>query len=138
MVSGATEETGGSRGGPVLVIDDDADQRTLLAELLSARGYSVVVARDGQEAVELLQRGLCPSVIVLDLTMPRMDGWAFLAHLRGAACSDVPVLVTSAVARERPPEGADACLEKPFEPAQFRAAVARLSSGARGDAMQAP
>ncbi len=138
MVCGATGESGGSREGPVLVIDDDPDQRTALAELLSERGYSVVLARDGQEALELLQGGLCPRVIVLDLTMPRMDGWTFLAHLRGAACSDVPVLVTSAVARERPPAGADACIEKPVEAAHFRATVARLSSGARRDEVPAP
>jgi CheY-like chemotaxis protein len=122
----------GTRGWTILVVDDDAAQRTAAAELLSARGYAVVVACDGQEACERLEGGLLPDLIVLDLTMPRMDGWTFLRHLRGAAGSTVPVLVTSAMARERPPEGADACLEKPIEPSQFRALVARLSSGARG------
>lgn len=116
----------------ILVVDDDAGQRAVVSELLSARGYAVVVACDGQEAVELLQAGLRPSVIVLDLTMPRMDGRAFLRHLRDAEHSTVPVLVTSAVARERPPAGADACLEKPVDPEGFRSIVGRLSARAAG------
>ena len=110
------------------MVEDDPELRTLVAELLSERGYAVVVACDGQDAVELLEGGLRPCLIVLDLTMPRMDGWAFLAHLRGSARSAVPVLVTSAVGREHAPAGADAFLEKPYEAAQLRAAVARLSS----------
>jgi two-component system chemotaxis response regulator CheY len=116
----------------ILVVDDDADQRAAVSDLLLARGYAVVVACDGQEAVELLESGLRPSVIVLDLNMPRMDGWAFLRHLRGAAHSSVPVLVTSAAARERRPAGADACLEKPVEPEGLGAIVRRLSARGLG------
>lgn len=115
----------------ILVVDDDEGQRMVVAELLSASGYAVVTACDGQEAVELLQDGLHPDLVVLDLTMPRMDGWEFLRHLRGTAHSMTPVLVTTAIATERP-AGAGACLEKPVEPAQLRAVVARLSSRARG------
>lgn len=125
---GAAGSTGETRAQTILVVDDDEAQRTVVAELLSARGYAVVVARDGEDAVALLEAGLRPCLIVLDLAMPKMDGWAFLAHLRETARSPVPVLVTSATSRERPPEGADACLEKPFEAAQLRAEVARLST----------
>jgi CheY-like chemotaxis protein len=60
-----------------------------------------------------------------------MDGWSFLAHLRGEVHSTVPVVVTSAAAGERPLPGADACLAKPVEPTELRALVARLSSGGR-------
>ena len=124
----------GNRGTrcTILVVDEDAGQRGVVSDLLSARGYAVVAARDGQEAVELLAAGLRPSVIVLDLTMPRMDGWAFLRHLRDDAHSAVPVLVTSAAARDAPPAGADACLEKPVDPEGFRAIVGRLSARAFG------
>jgi CheY-like chemotaxis protein len=114
----------------ILVVDDDADERAAYAELLSARGYPVVVAGDGREAMDLLAAGLRPSVIVLDLTMPTMDGWTFLRQLRRTARSAVPVVVASADVRERPAVGADACLEKPVEPEQFRLIVARLSAEA--------
>jgi two-component system, chemotaxis family, chemotaxis protein CheY len=115
-------------GSTILVVDDDAVQRASVSDLLSTRGYAVVVACDGQEAVELLESGLRPRVIVLDLNMPRMDGWAFLRHLRGAAHSSVPVLVTSAAAREPTPTEADARLEKPLEPEGLRAMVGRLAA----------
>jgi CheY-like chemotaxis protein len=114
----------------ILVVDDDADERAAYAELLSARGYRVVVAPDGREAADLLAAGLRPSVIVLDLAMPTMDGWTFLRHLRRTVRSAVPVVVASADVRGRPAVGADACLEKPVEPERFHAIVARLSADA--------
>ena len=112
----------------LLVVDDDEGIRTALAELLELRGYQVVVAADGREATDLLDCGLEPAAIVLDLMMPRMDGWAFLDLLRhdpdARRCS-VPVVVTSAVASDSPP-GADDCLQKPFEVSQLDRAVVRL------------
>lgn len=124
----------GSRAGrfTILVVEDDADQRAAVSDLLLARGYAVVVACDGKEAMELLESGLRPRVIVLDLNMPRMDGWAFLRLLRGARHSTVPVLVTSAAAREPTPTEADARLEKPFEPEGLRAIVGRLAARGLG------
>jgi CheY-like chemotaxis protein len=130
MSPGVTGPASEGEGRTILVVDDDADQRAVLADFLSRRGYDVVVACDGQDALDLLSGGLRPSLIVLDLTMPRMDGWCFLEHLRGPVRSTVPVVVTSAVARARPPTGADACLEKPLDSAAFRSVVARLA-GAR-------
>jgi CheY-like chemotaxis protein len=110
----------------VLVIDDDEGIRSALAEILELSGYEVAVAADGVEGVELLEYGLEPSAIVLDLMMPRMDGWTFLARLRkDPRYEGLPVVVTSAVAAESPP-GADACLQKPFDLAQLDRAVARL------------
>src|SRR5512140_1347225 len=85
----------------VLVIDDDEGIRTALAEVLELFGYHVAVAADAQEGVELLEVGLEPNAIVLDLMMPRMDGWAFLYHLRrDPKFQDLPVVVTSAVAAQ--------------------------------------
>jgi CheY-like chemotaxis protein len=110
----------------VLVIDDDEAIRSALAEILELYGYDVAVAADGQEGVELLAIGLAPQAIVLDLMMPRMDGWTFLAQLRAdPRFQDLPVVVTSAFPCERPP-GADACLQKPFEVSQLDREVARL------------
>jgi CheY-like chemotaxis protein len=131
MFSPPAARGSGGQGQPILVVDDDADQRAAVAGLLSGRGYDVVVAVDGQDAWEMLARGLRPGLIVLDLTMPRMDGWSFLERLQGTVHEAVPVIVTSAVAANRPPPGADACLEKPFEAAQLRALVARFASRPR-------
>jgi two-component system chemotaxis response regulator CheY len=120
----------GRKQHTILVVDDDVDARIAYAGLLSARGYSVVVACDGREAVDLLAEGLRPSVIVLDLNMPTMDGWTFLRHLRRTARSAIPVVVTSGDVQERPAMGEDAWLEKPVEPHRFYAIVARLSADA--------
>lgn len=132
MTPGGVTE-GERASGTILVVDDDAEQRSCLAELLSRAGYDVAVATDGLDALELLGGGLRPDVIVLDLTMPRMDGWSFLERLRVSARSTIPVLVTSAVVTQRPPVGADACLEKPLDARAFREAVARLSGADAGD-----
>lgn len=115
-------------GRTILVVDDDCDQRSVVAELLTLAGYDVVAACDGQDALELLARGLHPILIVLDLAMPRMSGWAFLERLRGPERSTVPVLVTSGEAHGAPPAGADAWLDKPVDAAVLRAVVGRLSS----------
>lgn len=119
---------GSPRGPTVLVVDDDCDQRSAVAELLTLAGYEVVSACDGLDALELLRAGLRPALIVLDLSMPRMGGRAFLERLRANERLDVPVLVTSGEAPAAPPAGADACLGKPVEPAVFRSVVGRLSS----------
>jgi two-component system, chemotaxis family, chemotaxis protein CheY len=110
----------------ILIIDDDEGIRTALAEILEFSGYQVAVAADGLEAVELLEVGLEPKAIVLDLMMPRMNGWQFLEHLRAdPKFQDLPVVVTSAVASESP-ASADACLQKPFDVRQLDREVARL------------
>lgn len=99
----------------VLVIDDDEGIRTALAEVLEMSGYLVATAADGLEGVELLEVGLEPKAIVLDLVMPRMDGWSFLKRLRAdPRFQELPVVVTSSVVDGHLPDGADACLQKPF------------------------
>jgi two-component system response regulator MprA len=100
----------------VLAIEDDRDLRTFYRTLLEEEGYDVKVAADGAEALEqLAQRGWRPDLILLDLMMPRMDGYEFLRRLR-ARGSDIPVLVLSAAlppGRQRI-AGAQAILRKPF------------------------
>ena len=110
----------------LLVIEDDDAIREALAELLELSGYWVAVAADGEEGIELLELGFRPGAIILDLMMPRMDGWTFLERLRrDERFHHVPVVVTSAVASETPRE-ADACLQKPFELSQLDHEVAKL------------
>src|SRR5689334_698001 len=87
----------------VLVVADEADLRDLLAQWLVVKGYEVLEAGDGQDAIQLLEAGAEPDVILLDLTMPRMDGWTFLQWLRSEPKHrDRRVLVASAFARDAP------------------------------------
>lgn len=85
-------------GHQVLVVDDEEGTRDALAQLLRARGYTVAVCKDGQEAVEYLESHLPPSLILLDLLMPVMNGWevrdSMLAH---PAWCNIPVAILSAV-----------------------------------------
>ncbi|MGI4800639.1 MAG: response regulator [Janthinobacterium lividum] len=82
--------------GDVLVVDDDADTRERLRTVLEKNGWTVAEASNGAEALEQIRLGV-PRVILLDLTMPVMDGFAFLQELREQpGCLDVPVVVLTA------------------------------------------
>jgi CheY-like chemotaxis protein len=77
----------------VLIADDNQDSRELYALYLSMLGYNVAVAVDGREAVESTRRHL-PDVIVMDLDMPQVDGWAAICQLRSdAATAAIPIIV---------------------------------------------
>ena len=85
-----------SRPGEVLVVDDDADLRARLRALLERGGLQVVEAADGQEALAEVDRRV-PGLVLLDLTMPVMDGFTFLKALRARPHGrDVPVVVLTA------------------------------------------
>jgi len=78
----------------VLVVDDDADWRELIADTLSEQGFAVATARDGRSACECLRRAK-PEVVVTDVEMPFMNGYELFAHLRSLD-RDLPVIVMSA------------------------------------------
>jgi CheY-like chemotaxis protein len=101
----------------VLIVEDDADLRTMMAEMLAREGFSPEQARDGQEALERLRApGPRPHVILLDMMMPRMDGWEFCRErARDAALTDIPVIVLSAAPRDHIRVSAAAVLPKPFD-----------------------
>jgi CheY-like chemotaxis protein len=106
----------------VLVIDDEPDIRDGIAEILSAAGYEVLTASDGLEALEKAHGRLAVALILLDLVMPRMNGWQFRAAQKlDPAIARVPVIVVSAT----PISGMDAdrVIEKPFEVEALLAAV---------------
>lgn len=86
--------------GPVLIVDDMAEVRWLLAELLNGAGIRTVVAGDGREACRLLSEGVAPSAILLDVRMPVMDGWEFLRTAAPAA----PVILMSGMEADHLPE----------------------------------
>ena len=83
--------------GDVLIVDDEVDMRSLARHALEKNGWSVVEAADGAEALKQVRRSI-PRIILLDLTMPVMDGFSFLRELRGQpGCGDIPVVVLTAL-----------------------------------------
>jgi CheY-like chemotaxis protein len=102
---------------PVLVVDDEAELRDVIEWTLADAGYPVLSASDGQAALDLLRWRL-PSLILLDMRMPRMDGWAFARAYRQLPRPHAPMIVVSAatnVASWAREIDADGCLAKPFE-----------------------
>jgi two-component system response regulator MprA len=81
----------------VLLVEDDAELREAIAELLNASNYTVVTAADGDEALGRLRGGIVPCLIVLDLNMPRKDGRAFRSEQIGDAnLAAIPTIICSA------------------------------------------
>ena len=82
--------------GVVLVAEDDPEVREIVRDILEGSGYEVVTVTNGAEALEFLHREPLPSLIILDLLMPVMDGWAFLAERnRDPTFRSIPVIVVS-------------------------------------------
>jgi len=115
---------------PVLLVDDDAGVRRTLARFLGRDGIAVVEADNGQEALTYLKDGGAASVIVLDLRMPVMDGFAFRAEQRREpALAGIPVIVLSGADTDRFDElDAAATFEKPACFASLVECVRELSS----------
>ncbi|MDY0012919.1 MAG: response regulator [Rhodocyclaceae bacterium] len=115
--------------GRILVVDDEAELRGLLARYLGSRGYRVRQAGDGGELERLLSRESF-DVLVLDLMLPGEDGLAICRRLRGAG-ETIPILMLTA--RSEPIDrivglemGADDYLPKPFEPRELLARIEAL------------
>jgi CheY-like chemotaxis protein len=110
----------------VLIVEDEEDIRAAVAEILEDDGFEVVIATNGHEALDELKHMGRPTLIVLDLMMPVMNGHEFLARIRDMPkLSTVPVLVLTAVATEAPP-GAKDMLRKPFIVEELQEAVRRV------------
>ena len=86
------------RSGVVLVVEDDPPSRELVVRMLEKEGLAVKEASNGKEALELLQSGVVPAMIVLDLMMAEMNGFEFLSHIRPhPEWSKIPVVVVSSL-----------------------------------------
>ena len=103
---------------PVLIVEDDADLREMMAQLLSLEGFQTRTASNGRDALDYMhQSGDRPDLILLDLMMPVMDGWEFRRHQeQDPAISRIPVVVLSALDPSRAGDlHADAFLKKPLD-----------------------
>lgn len=114
----------------VLVVDDFADNREMYAEFLSFSGFRVIEASNGREAVEQALARL-PDVIVMDLSLPVMDGWEATRRLKGnERTRNIPVIALSghSPSSHSGPEdaGCDAYLTKPCLPDQLVSELRRL------------
>src|SRR5512143_972004 len=98
----------------------------MLAFTLQSRGYEVQVVKNGSAALEALDRER-PCLMILDLVMPVMNGWAVLAQMKARQISDVPVCVISALEGQRPSEVV-ATLSKPFNTTELFAVAAKYCS----------
>jgi len=117
----------------VLVVDDEADIRGLVHELLQRAGHDVIEASDGKEALRRFYAEQ-PELVLLDVSMPGLDGWGTLERIR--QLSDVPVLMLSAKAEELDKvrglqAGADDYVTKPFGRQELLARVERHLRRAR-------
>ena len=112
----------------ILVVDDEAAVRRVLVMRLQLSGYRVICAEDGEQALEMFHTE-APDLIVLDVMLPKLDGFAVCRRLRAESC--VPIIFLSAVEAisERVAGldlGADDYLPKPFSPKELEARIATI------------
>jgi CheY-like chemotaxis protein/anti-sigma regulatory factor (Ser/Thr protein kinase) len=138
----AAEETSVDSGvgtaGTVLVIDDDAAARNLLARSLGKEGFRVVEAASGEAGLRLAAETR-PDVITLDVVMPGMDGWAVLTRLKqDAALADIPVIMLTIVDEKNLgfTLGASEYLTKPIDRQRLTAVVKKYVQGSSPAALQ--
>ena len=117
----------------VLTVDDSASMRALLKAALTSRGYDVVQAVDGVDALEWLERNSGVDVIVTDINMPRMDGFGLIEALRGQSrFRDCPILVLSTESSDEKKArarsaGATGWIVKPFDADKLDSALRRVT-----------
>lgn len=120
----------------ILVVEDDVGTSRLVGEILRSDGIEIEYAADGVDALDTL-RSSVPDLVVLDLALPRVDGWEILNTLQQAG-REIPVVIITAhgqgSAAERAFEkGASRFFEKPFIPAELKEAVDELLEQSLGN-----
>jgi len=113
--------------GKVLVVDDDDQVADVVRQVLRDAGYSVATVRHGAEALELVSH-VTPDLILLDLSMPIMDGWSFVSQYRRTARAGARILLMTGnahAAEIAETLQADGYIQKPFDIARLVDVVAR-------------
>lgn len=122
----------------ILVVDDEPRMRKLVKDFLTVKGFQVVEAGDGEEAIDIFFEQKDIALILLDVMMPKMDGWEVLKNIR--KYSQVPILMLTARGEEQDELqgfklGVDEYISKPFSPkilvARVEAILRRSSPGAK-------
>jgi two-component system cell cycle response regulator DivK len=122
-----------SKGATILVVEDDEDNRDILCTLLSLRGFDVIEAADGQQALELARTGR-PDLILMDLKMPVMNGLAAARAIRQRPEPHLRAVPIVALSAYHPSQhgavalaaGCDDYILKPVDHAQLEAVIDRL------------
>lgn len=120
--------------GKILVVDDDRRINELMVDIFTMEGFDVLFAFDGEEAIEILDKVEDIDVIILDIMMPKIDGWDCLAYIK--THFDVKVIMLTALGDEEYEvrgirSGADDYISKPFKRAILLERVKRLMSTGR-------
>ncbi len=127
----------------ILVVDDEARMRKLVKDFLSIKGFQVVEAADGEEALDVFFEQKDLSLILLDVMMPKIDGWEALKTIR--KYSQIPIIMLTARGEERDELqgfdlGVDEYISKPFSPkilvARVEAILRRSGGGMVGDVVR--
>lgn len=119
-------------GKTILVVDDSVSMRQMVSFTLAGAGYDVVEAGDGKEAVDKLNGGVKPNLVITDLNMPNMDGIALIKAVRGmAAHKFTPILMLTTESsddkkKEGQSAGATGWVVKPFNPEQMLATIKKV------------
>jgi chemosensory pili system protein ChpA (sensor histidine kinase/response regulator) len=117
---------------PVLIVEDDSSTRVGYVQLLTRAGFDVVSAANGQEACDLIEQGLRPSVLVLDLDLPRVSGQQLLSYIHDdRALREVPVVVVTGHSETDLHVSADVVLLKPLRERELATTVRQLHDGSQ-------
>lgn len=112
----------------LLLVEDDRDTRAALFELFTRAGYSVLTADDGQQALDLLMRGVRPRLMVVDLLLPNVSGTEFLKYIEtDPELRSTPRVVITALSRGNVHVVADVVFHKPFEANDLLEAVKKIA-----------
>jgi CheY-like chemotaxis protein len=120
-------------GAPIVVVDDDESMRRLLEKVLGALGYPVRSAADGQEFMQLMRKPPMPRLILLDVELPKVNGFKILTALRQhPQTANLPLVMLTARSESKDllhalSLGADGYLSKPVSVATLRATIERLA-----------
>ena len=128
----------------ILVVDDESRMRKLVKDFLTREGYTVVEAGDGVEAMDIFYEEKDVALVILDVMMPKMDGWQVCREIRES--SKIPIIMLTARSEERDELqgfelGVDEYISKPFSPkilvARVNAILRRTLGSTGGDVIEA-